>query len=123
MAGAGTAARYAGGGGGYGGLGGNSSYSGGGVYGSVSQPSDLGSAGGGAAYYGGRLGGAGGGAIRLLVGDTLRLDGVLSAGWPAAATTAPEARRGRQPVGHGHDHCRERQHSGEWGRRRQLRLL
>ena len=65
------------GGGGFGGLGGKpeSGATGGLPYGSVVEPTDLGS-GGGNSYY---PGGAGGGAIRLIVGGTLQVDGSISA--------------------------------------------
>ena len=78
-------------GGGYGGQGGRSEpgYAGGSAYGSVTAPVDWGSAGG--AGYGGN-GGAGGGAVRLIVGQTLQVDGLIGAdgingavaGWGAA---------------------------------------
>jgi len=74
--GAGTAASGAGGGG-YGGVGGNGVHgAGGSVYGSITEPTGLGSGGGRDTYYGG-LGGAGGGAIRLVVDGTFRVDGEL----------------------------------------------
>jgi hypothetical protein len=46
-------------------------------YGSATTPTDLGSGGGGAG--GAEPGGSGGGAIRLIVGQTLALDGIISA--------------------------------------------
>jgi len=72
------------GGGGYGGVGGWGVGTPGGVaYGSPTEPVDLGSGGGASAYDG--TGGAGGGAIRLIVGNTLTLDGTITAnaynGW------------------------------------------
>ncbi len=80
--GAGISGPLAGGGGGYGGRGGwtgNADYGkGGGAYGSESAPVDLGSGGGGAAWYG-NVGNVGGGAIRLTVGGTLTLDGSVRA--------------------------------------------
>jgi RHS repeat-associated protein len=67
-----------GGGGGHGGNGGNSQMgtSGGTAYGSITQPTDLGSAGGAGS---GAAGGAGGGAIRLVVSNTFRLEGTVAA--------------------------------------------
>ncbi len=70
------------GGGGYGGAGGDGwdyggASVGGGTYGSIVAPTDLGS-GGGNAYYG-WSGGAGGGAICLTVGGTLQVNGSLTA--------------------------------------------
>ena len=65
-----------GGGAGYGGKGGNGNVSGGGTYGSITEPLDLGS--GGGRTYGGTLGGAGGGLIHLTVGGTLTVDGSLT---------------------------------------------
>jgi len=60
------------GGGGHGGLGGTVNGNGGGAYGSVTQPTELGS--------GGSDGGSpGGGAIELVVNGTLEVDGVLTA--------------------------------------------
>ena len=69
-----------GGGGGYGGKGGlgYGSVPGGGVYGSATQPTDLGS-GGGSGYLGSSPGGAGGGAIRLIINGTLHLNGAIDA--------------------------------------------
>ncbi len=65
-------------GGGHGGQGGNGNGTsvGGVIYGDVYNPNTLGS-GGGHGWNGG-IGGAGGGAIRLIVSDTLSLNGVLS---------------------------------------------
>ncbi len=78
--GPGTGARYdwGGSGGGHGGLGGHSRSGavGGGYYGSLLQPTTLGSQGGNAD---GGVGTAGGGAIRLVVEGKLTLDGRLSA--------------------------------------------
>ena len=82
--GAGISGAYAGGGGGYGGRGGwvaetYNSYGVGGVtYGSSTAPVDLGSGGGGGAWYG-NVGQAGGGALRLTVGGTLTIDGSVLA--------------------------------------------
>ena len=70
----------AGGGAGYGGSGGSSYYApGGSPYGSISEPSDLGSGGGHGRGTQWATGGAGGGAIRLMVGGTLSVDGALTA--------------------------------------------
>ena len=67
-----------GGGGGHGGVGGKGSgtIAGGGVYGSVTEPTQPGSSGG---CYRECWSGAGGGVIRLIVTDTLTLDGRISA--------------------------------------------
>jgi hypothetical protein len=67
-----------GGGGGHGAFGGNpqSTHHGGGTYGDILHPLDLGSA-GGAGYA--RNGGAGGGAISIIVHQDLVVDGVISA--------------------------------------------
>ena len=66
-----------GGGGGYGGSGGNGvNGAGGSVYGSVTEPFDLGS-GGGHAF--GDAGGRGGGALHLVVGGTLTINGQIAA--------------------------------------------
>jgi len=69
-----------GGGGAYGGEGGNSNVSAGSraTYGSVEQPTSLGSS-GGYDWYGTHPGGPGGGAIRLTVAGVLRVDGRVSA--------------------------------------------
>ena len=86
-AGAGNSAYRSGGGGGYGGHGGTGSYrfncsgctdtiaypSGGIAYGSLTEPTEFGSGGGGT------VGGSGGGAIRLVVGGILQLDGTIAA--------------------------------------------
>ena len=73
--GAGVTSNSGGSGGGYGGNGGRYSAGAGGAgYGSILQPTDLGSGGGGG-YYG--SGGSGGGSIRLIVGGTLQVDGSL----------------------------------------------
>ena len=83
--GAGTTASVYGGGGGYGGNGANYGGAvGGSGYGSLLQPTDLGSGGGSGAY---NAGGAGGGSIRLIVGGTLQLDGSLAAS--GAVTSQP----------------------------------
>ena len=75
--GKGGGGNYAGGGG-YGGTGGRSyNGSGGGAYGAVLDPLDPGS--GGGTGYDGNAGGAGGGAVRLVVGGQLQLDGSLLA--------------------------------------------
>ena len=65
-------------GGGYGGIGGNSSNSipGGGSYSSLTSPASVGSGGGGFSYS---LGGSGGGSIRLGVAGTLDVSGRISA--------------------------------------------
>lgn len=71
-----------GGGGGYGGVGQTSGQAlGGSTYGSLSNPTDLGSAGGDRTHPVGATdqGGAGGGAIRLIVGNSLQVDGEISA--------------------------------------------
>jgi hypothetical protein len=71
--------RY-GGGGGYGGVGQDYSGSAGGglTYGSLTEPTDLGSGGG--------FGGAGGGLVRLSVGGELRVDGHISANGDAGSS-------------------------------------
>jgi hypothetical protein len=71
----------AGGGGGYGGIGGYGAWgsgagAGGSTYGSVSNPTDLGSGGGGANTV---VGGSGGGAIRLSLSGTLTNNGTIKA--------------------------------------------
>jgi len=68
---------FYGAGAGYGGAGGNSSSQavGGGVYGSLTGPVDLGSGGGSGNYVGGN----GGGAVWLTVGGTLTVNGALTA--------------------------------------------
>ena len=68
------------GGGGYGGKGGNgynnqNTQSGGGIYGSITAPVDLGSGGGNTGSY---SGGSGGGAMRLIVSGTLTNTGTIS---------------------------------------------
>ena len=80
--GAGVHTGDTGGGGGYGGMGGEGlngspDSAGGGVYGSILEPVDLGSA--GARGDAGPAQTAGGGAIRLIVGGTLTVDGRLTA--------------------------------------------
>ncbi len=83
----GNSGDWGGGGGGYGGIGGNGNAgaSGGSAYGSVTQPTDLGS--GGGVGNGQPPAGAGGGSVRLIVGGTLTLNGSISAcgarGWDA----------------------------------------
>lgn len=78
--GAGPSVWACGSGGGYGGSGGASVLKpGGSAYGSLTQPTDLGSGGGSNPDGGGHNGGAGGGAIRMVVGGTLTLDGQLTA--------------------------------------------
>ncbi|MCG2726399.1 MAG: hypothetical protein L6420_09160 [Elusimicrobia bacterium] len=70
---------WKGSGGGYGGVGGKGeSVLGGGIYGSIVEPLELGS-GGGASASGDLKGGAGGGLIKLEVGNILRVDGEISA--------------------------------------------
>ena len=77
--GAGTSGRY-GGGGGFGGRGGNGADSPGGAsYGSMTEPTDLGSGGGSGSYVETPPGGAGGGRIRLTVLGALRVEGQISA--------------------------------------------
>src|ERR1043166_7464262 len=77
-----------GGGGGNGGNGGSSFYGslGGVAYGSLSEPTDLGSGGGAGTIVGTKnaAGGAGGGALFLIVTGTLQLDGRVSADGNAA---------------------------------------
>ncbi|MFH1745534.1 MAG: immunoglobulin domain-containing protein [Planctomycetota bacterium] len=77
--GAGGSSTSSGAGGGYGGPGGNgSNTTGGGIYGSITEPTDLGSGGGeetDSAYDGGH----GGGAMRLSVTGTLNVNGDLTA--------------------------------------------
>ncbi|MBC7472248.1 MAG: DUF2341 domain-containing protein, partial [candidate division SR1 bacterium] len=63
-------------GGSYGGKGGQSGYNAANTYGSITQPTDLGSAGGGSCGY---AGGNGGGAIKLAVTGTLTNNGNISA--------------------------------------------
>lgn len=63
---------------GYGGAGANASTAGGGTYGSLTQPTDLGS-GGGTSILQQTGGTRGGGAIRLTVGGTLVVDGQITA--------------------------------------------
>ncbi len=72
---------FSGKGGSYSSLGGNSNTNAGGgaSYGSIQEPTDLGSAGGSGAFYGYFAGGNGGGAIKLVVNDTLTVNGTLSA--------------------------------------------
>jgi hypothetical protein len=69
------------GGGAYGGAGGDAVAPGGEVYGSVFEPTDLGSGGGAA------VGGSGGGAIRLNVNGLLTVDGTITANGSAATGT------------------------------------
>ena len=77
--GAGTSTWNLGGAAGSGGVGGSwGGIAGGGVYGSIIEPSSPGSGGGGSGYWG-SAGGAGGGVVRLVVGGTLTVDGTLSA--------------------------------------------
>ena len=76
--GAGGGGSAYGGGGAYGGNGGSSTEAAGGTaYGSVLAPMDIGSGGGRGEPY--DIGGGGGGAIRLVVGGTLTIDGALRA--------------------------------------------
>ncbi|MDX9703080.1 MAG: CARDB domain-containing protein [Candidatus Auribacterota bacterium] len=74
-----TSASYGGGGAGYGAYGneGNLNVPGGIVYGSISDPLDLGS-GGGSNTYSNYLGGSGGGAVVLVVDGTLTLNGFIN---------------------------------------------
>lgn len=76
--GGGTPAGPGGTGGGHGGVGATSAWGGvgGGIYDSIVAPAERGSAGGPGA---GGAGGSGGGAIRLIVGNTLRADGRITA--------------------------------------------
>ncbi len=68
------ATAYYSGGGGYGGMGGNSAYTtGGATYGRAVEPTELGSGGGDGS------GGAGGGKIRITVANTLQVDGAIQA--------------------------------------------
>ncbi len=74
-----------GGGGGHGGRGGNPQGIGGGgaMYGSAADPSSPGSGGGGSSAWGG-YGGSGGGAVRIVAGARVRIDGLITAnGGPA----------------------------------------
>jgi len=83
-----------GGGAGYGGVGGISSrlQAGGATYGSITEPVDLGSGGGGGTNWGGPAdGGAGGGAIRLTVGGTLTLEGSVTSDGAEGATIGNRA--------------------------------
>jgi hypothetical protein len=83
--GAGHSTSYVGSGAGYGGNGGASSTSPGGLtYGSAQQPVDRGS-GGGSGWQGGTGGGEGGGALRLSVGGSLTVNGRISAEGNAAS--------------------------------------
>ncbi len=72
---------------GYGGAGANSSADGGGTYGSITQPTDLGS-GGGTSTANGAEGRRGGGVIRLTVGGTLTVDGQITADGSGADSDA-----------------------------------
>ncbi len=79
--GAGVSAMYDGGGGGHGGAGGSGAHpgaSGGNAYDSALLPAQLGSGGAGSPYYQ-TQGGAGGGAIRLIVGGALSIEGSIAA--------------------------------------------
>ena len=67
---------FGGSGGGHGGVGGTAAAGGGGGYDSIVAPTQFGS-GGGEGYL--SSGGSGGGAVRLIVGGTLQVDGALSA--------------------------------------------
>ena len=70
---------FSGAGGGYGGYGGSASDAGSGVYGSVTQPVDIGTGGHGSCDCTWGTGGSGGGAIRIDVRDMLTVDGAISA--------------------------------------------
>ncbi len=73
--GAGTDGQYGSGGGAYGGNGGKgTTYAGGTAYGSMTEPTDLGSGGG---VFG--PSGAGGGAIKITAGGTAKIDGLITA--------------------------------------------
>ncbi|MEQ9095042.1 MAG: immunoglobulin domain-containing protein [Phycisphaerales bacterium] len=78
--GAGERNQSAGGGGGHGGLGGNSNTggAGGASYGSIYEPTTFGS-GGGTDIGGSETGRHGGGALKLVVGGTLTIDGTIAA--------------------------------------------
>lgn len=78
--GAGASAVWAGGAG-FGGAGRDAGIgtAGGDCYGSVTEPVDLGSGGGNDSNIGGTTGGSGGGALAVIAGGTLRVDGVASA--------------------------------------------
>jgi hypothetical protein len=76
--GTGASHNYSGGGAGYGGEGGKGQNTAAGIsYGSIIAPVDLGSGGGRATYVGN--GGSGGGAVRLIVGGTLTVNGSIAA--------------------------------------------
>lgn len=79
--GAGDSIGCCGGGGAYGGNGGvsGSGAAGGHAYGSILEPTDLGSSGGGGDGSASRQRSPGGGAVRLIVGGTLSVDGTLTA--------------------------------------------
>jgi len=92
--GAGVLGANFGSGGGYGGHGGRAheGQAGGGVYGLFMQPTELGSGGAGDNDNYNQLGGAGGGAVHLMVGGTLTVNGQLRAdGGNGAAGTSESA--------------------------------
>ncbi len=85
---------FNGAGGGYGGAGGDSNLAAGGAaYGSVTEPTDLGSGGGRETYFS-SAGGAGGGAIRLMVNGTLTVNGSLTANGTVGGTAYPDRASG-----------------------------
>ncbi len=105
---------YSASGAGYGGVGGwcgDGGYAGGASYGSVTQPTDLGS--GGGVRFG--MAGVGGGAIRLIVDGTMVVNGTISAN----GTAAPGAGSGGGSGGSISDHCQyprglRRHHGQRW---------
>ena len=113
---------FSGKGGGYGNTGGASiaSASGGSAYGSNTEPTDLGSAGGAGACYAVPFvtAGNGGGAIKLVVDDTLTINGTISADggeakgiWYDSTWNGCRRRRfGRQSVAESWDGDRKRCH-------------
>jgi hypothetical protein len=92
-------------GGGHGGMGGTANGGGGAAYGSLTQPTELGS--GGADYNN-----PGGGAIELVVAGTLRVDGTLSADGGHYSNHGGGG--GGSIVDPDRDHCRQRGHSSQW---------
>ncbi len=93
--GAGAVGGNSGGGAGHGGFGGPSGQgaAGGGIYGSVTQPINLGS-GGGRDSSTSTAGGAGGGAVRLAITGSLTLNGSINAGGANGTTTSVEGAGG-----------------------------